>query len=200
MSEQHSVTDLLHKLEEDDSDAARQIWERFAMRLVGAANRQLKGLPRRAVDEEDVVASAFEAFFRGVKEQRFPRLENREDLWQVLAMLTERKAIAVIRKELADKRGGGLNRGESVFEKLVADSSADLGIDRISDPDPYVVEVFTQEVREMLNRLGDELLRKIAVSRLEGYTNAEIAAQMNISLRAVERKLSLIREKWNSTS
>ncbi|MBM4092203.1 MAG: hypothetical protein FJ276_22660 [Planctomycetes bacterium] len=58
-------------------------------------------------------------------------LENREDLWQVLAMLTERRAIAERRRECADKRGGGNNRGESVFEQAGANGSAAPGIDQV---------------------------------------------------------------------
>lgn len=196
MSEVHSVSDLLQQLEDDQSEAARQLWDRCINRLIGAARKRLRNLPRHAADEEDVAVSAFDAFFQGVKDQRFRRLENREDLWQVLTMLAERKAIAVMRRELADKRGGGLNRGESVFEKLIAESSVAGGIDQVADPDPAIVDGFTQEVREMLEGLDDELLQKIAMKKLEGYTNREIAQQLDIALRAVKRKLQLIRQKW----
>jgi DNA-directed RNA polymerase specialized sigma24 family protein len=199
MSEPHSVSELMRQLKNDESDATRQIWDRFIDRLISEARKRLNSLPRRAADEEDVALAAFEAFFRGVKEQRFHRLDSRDDLWQVLAMLAERKAIAVLRRELADKRGGGLNRGESVFEKLLFDSTTAVGIDQVADPDPNAVEGFTQEVREMLEGLDDHLLHQIAVRKLEGFTNQEIAGQLGIALRAVERKLQLIRQKWLSS-
>ena len=48
----------------------------------------------------------------------------------------------------------------------------------------------------MLGLLRDDRLREIAVWRMEGYTVAEIAEQLGISVRAVERKLQLIRAKW----
>ncbi len=75
------------------------------------ASRKLGDLPRRVADEEDVVLSAFHDFLRGVEEGRFTRLDDREDLWQVLVMLTERKAIGLRRKTQAEKRGGGQVRG-----------------------------------------------------------------------------------------
>ena len=154
-------------------------------------------MPRRAVDEEDVAVTAFEAFLRGTREGRFSKLETREDLWQVLAMLTERKAIGVLRRELADKRGGGQVRGESVFEKMIMDSSGAIGIADVAAPNPATLELFAGEVREMLDGLGDELLRQIAILKLEGYTNPEVALRLNIALRSVERKLQLIRDKWD---
>jgi len=51
---------------------------------------------------------------------------------------------------------------------------------------------------ELLEVLDDELLQKIAICRLEGYTNKDIAKPRGIALWAVERKLQLIRQKWNS--
>ena len=139
----HSVSELLKQLQDDQSMAAHQLWERVLNRLIVTARKHLGNLPRRAVDEEDVAVAAFEAFRRGVKEGRFQKLDNRYDLWQVLAMLTERKAIGVMRHELADKRGGGAGRGESVFQKMIQESSAGVGIDQMSDPNPEMIEMFT---------------------------------------------------------
>jgi len=200
MSHDHSMTNLIRDLQAGRSAAAQEMWDRCIARLVNGARQKLRGLPRRAVDEEDVALAAFDAFLRGVKENRFAKLENREDLWQVLAMLTERRAIAERRREHADKRGGGNNRGESVFEQVGANGSAAPGIDQVGDPNPAMIATFTLEVRERLAMLDDDVLRKIAVLRLEGYTNKDIAEQLGIALRAVERKLQLIRQKWHQES
>jgi len=115
-------------------------------------------------------------------------------------MLTERRAIAERRREHADKRGGGDNRGESVFEQAGANGSAPAGIDQVGDPNPVMIAMFTLEVRELLETLDDQLLRKVAILRLEGYTNKDIAKQLGIALRAVERKLQLIRQRWHQES
>ncbi len=198
MNDAHSVTQLIQQLEGGDSVAAKEIWDRFIHRLIGLARKRLQNVPRRAVDEEDVAASAFNAFFRGVAEQRFAQLNDRDDLWQVLAMLAERKAIGVLRRELADKRGGGLNRGESVFERMILESSDAHGIQTVADPSPAGVDGFTSGVREMLEAISDQMAQRIALFKLQGLTNKEIAGEVGISLRAVERKLGLIRQKWDS--
>ena len=46
--------------------------------------------------------------------------------------------------------------------------------------------------------LKDPDLRQIALWKLEGYTNREIAAQLDCKLRTVERKLERIRAYWET--
>lgn len=198
MSDHHSVSELIQQLKQNQSAAAHQLWGRFIDQLIRAASKHLRNLPRRVADEEDVAVTAFEAFLRGTREGRFSKLETREDLWQVLAMLTERKAIEVLRRELADKRGGGQTRGESVFERMIMESSCAIGIADVAEPNSATLELFAGEVREMLDGLGDEVLRQIAILKLEGYTNPEVAQRLEIALRSVERKMLLIRDKWDA--
>ena len=114
-STKQSVTLWLAQLQAGDSAAAQQLWQRYLNRLIRLASRKLGDLPRRVADEEDVANSAFHGFLRGVQEGRFTRLEDREELWQVLVMLTERKAIGLRRKTQAEKRGAGQVGSESVL-------------------------------------------------------------------------------------
>ncbi len=198
MSQAHSITELLHRLENEESDAARRIWDRFIHRLIYESRDRLMNLPRRAVDEEDVAAMAFQAFFDGVAQNSFQRLENRDDMWQVLAMLAERRAMDVMRMELADMRGGGKNRGESVFENLLGEDSAAGGIGEMPDLEPEVIDGFTKETRERLEEL-EESVREVVMLKLQGYTNEEVSEQLDMALRTVERKLQLARSQWEST-
>jgi DNA-directed RNA polymerase specialized sigma24 family protein len=194
----HSITELLQQLRAGDSAAARALWDRYLTRLINLARCRLRGVPKRAFDEEDVAAPAFDAFLRGVADGRFKKLNNREDLWQVLVMLSERRAIGLVRQERAEKRGRGKTRGESVFEQEVCGASAHPGLDQFVDPDAAEVDQFTLNVRCLLEGLGDDLLRRIAMAKLEGFSNKEIAQQVGIGLRGVERKLQLIRQTWES--
>ena len=45
--------------------------------------------------------------------------------------------------------------------------------------------------------LRDDSLRRIAIFRIEGFTAPEIADELRVSTRTVERKLKLIREAWS---
>ncbi len=44
----------------------------------------------------------------------------------------------------------------------------------------------------------DEAVRHVALSRMEGYTNDEIAAQLGCARRTIARRLELIRKTWES--
>ena len=52
------------------------------------------------------------------------------------------------------------------------------------------------EIEQLLDDLRDEELRAIALAKIAGSSNAEIAAQRNCSQRTIERRLKLIRDKW----
>jgi DNA-binding CsgD family transcriptional regulator len=56
------------------------------------------------------------------------------------------------------------------------------------------------ECRRLLVSLADERQRQIAVLRMEGYTNEEIAQRLGCGLRSVVRKLELIRKTWLAES
>jgi DNA-directed RNA polymerase specialized sigma24 family protein len=49
----------------------------------------------------------------------------------------------------------------------------------------------------LLCELADDQLRQIAVMRMDGYLVDEIAEKLQLSKRAVERRLQLIRRTWS---
>jgi DNA-directed RNA polymerase specialized sigma24 family protein len=191
MSEDASVTLWIHQLRAGDSLAAQKLWESYFQRLVGLARVKLRSLPRRGADEEDVALSAFDSFFRGVELGRFPRLDDRDDLWQVLLMITERKAIDLAQHEGRQKR-------DCRRMQAGADSAAGFGLSALEgrEPDPAFAAQVAEECEKLLRKLGDHDLRAIAVCKMEGYTNQEIAAELGCSLVTIERRLRLIRREW----
>jgi DNA-directed RNA polymerase specialized sigma24 family protein len=42
----------------------------------------------------------------------------------------------------------------------------------------------------------DDEMRVIVLSKLDGYTNVEIAARIERSVPTIERRLRLLRERW----
>ncbi len=144
-------------------------------------------------DEEDVAICAFEAFLRGVEAGRFSQLDDRNDLWHILVMLSERRAVDQIRVELTEKRGGGHVRGDSALGTVSTSVAAD-GFDQLAAAEP--APDFAVQASEELRQLDDDELQRVAVAKMEAYTNAEIAEQLGKSVSSIERKLSLIRAIW----
>src|SRR5262245_46472049 len=136
MSSEGSITNWFGQLREGDRAAAQKLWESYFQRLVGIARKRLKGQPRRAADEEDAALSAFDSFCRGAEQGRFPQLADRDDLWQLLVTITDRKAIDLVQHEHRQKRGGGTVRGESALARAYASSQADAALAQVLSPEP----------------------------------------------------------------
>src|SRR6266567_2255344 len=136
MSSAGSVTHWISQIKVGDPAAVQQLWEGYFQRLVRLARKKLKGTPRRAADEEDVALSAFDSFCRGAAQGRFPQLSDRDDLWQLLAVITARKAIDLVQHERRQKRGGGTVQGESALLAAHACSGAKAGLEQILAREP----------------------------------------------------------------
>lgn len=191
-----SVTYWIGQLKRGDARAAQALWERYFQKLVRLAQQKLQGAPRRAADEEDAALLAFDSFCRGVEQGRFPQLADRDNLWDLLVIITARKAIDQRQYERRLKRGGGQVRGESALDQ----AAEGAGLQQIEspEPDPAFAAELAEECARLLDRLDDAQLRTIAVRKMEGYTNSEIAAELGCALATVERRLQLIRRLWNA--
>jgi hypothetical protein len=194
-----SITRWIHALREGDELAAHAIWAQYFAQLSVVARRYLKTAPKRMADEEDVVVNAFNSFFEGVRDNRFQQLESREDLWQILIMLTSRHAISQAIAEQCQKRGSGSVRNESA---ITGDGMGNIptAITAISgtSPTPDFILMMLQQCEHLVGSLPSKLLKDIALLRFEGFTIAEIAKRVNRSVRTVDRKLSMIRTQWTS--
>jgi RNA polymerase sigma factor (sigma-70 family) len=192
------VTLWIERLSGGDERAAQQIWDRYFDRLVRLAKRKFEriGINRRAADEEDVALSALNSFYRRAADGRF-QLGDREELWKLLVTITVRKAYAEGKRQRAKKRGEGQVRGESIFIRPGGEPSGP-GIGGVlgDEPTPELATMAAESCEELLKMLGDESQREVAKLKLEGYTNEEIAERLGCVVRTVERKLSLIRDKW----
>jgi DNA-directed RNA polymerase specialized sigma24 family protein len=185
-----SVTRWVAELKRGDQSAAQELWEAYFRRLVGLARVRLRDAPRRVADEEDVALSAFDSFCRGAQVGRFPRLDDRNDLWQILVLITVRKAIDLRNYEGRSSRGRG--RVQSLTE-LTQERLEAIGGD---EPTPALAAQLAEEFQRLMEQLGDSTLQRVATWKLEGYTDLEIAARLGCVTRTVERKLARIRTIW----
>ena len=132
---QGSVTHWIGALKAGDDEAAQRLWERYFHELVRLARAKLGGLPRGEADEEDAALSAFHSVCQGAAQGRFPRLDDRHNLWRLLVTITVRKVLQQAERLNRKKRGGGRVRGESDVHGGDPEASG-IGLDRVAGPGP----------------------------------------------------------------
>jgi DNA-directed RNA polymerase specialized sigma24 family protein len=194
-----SVTHWLDDLKAGDLSVVQSLWDRYFRQLVERARAKLCALrsPMAVSDEEDVALSAFHSLYEGVRQGRFPKLDDRDDLWRLLMHLTACKAVNRHRLEHRQKRGGGaVVRESDLIARAGVDSCNPLDQLIGSEPSPEFAAMVAEEYRRRIETLEEPALRLIAERKLACCTNHEIARELGVSLRTVTLKLELIRKRW----
>jgi DNA-directed RNA polymerase specialized sigma24 family protein len=186
MSSEGSVSQWIDRLKTGDRGVIGHLWERYFQRLLHLARAKLQAATRRVADEEDVALSAFHSFCCAAEQGRFPQLLDRDSLWRLLVVLTSRKASHFVRDQRRHKRRPPAHDGDSQELDEI------LG----SEPTPQFAALLAEECQRLLGALGSAELAQLALWKMEGYSNEEIAAKLDCVPRTVERKLRLISSLW----
>jgi DNA-directed RNA polymerase specialized sigma24 family protein len=196
MASDGSITRCIALLREGEDAAAQVIWERYYSQLVRLAHMQLGSLSRRVVDEEDIALSALDRICRALEQGRYPDLADRHGLWRLLLQITARRVADQARYERRQRRGSGRVHGET--EGGDPPRLCSRSLDEAADdaPTPEFAAAMADQCRRLLARLEDPRLQALAIAKMDGSANHEIAAEMGCSVRTVERRLKLIRDIW----
>lgn len=187
------ITKLFHRLRAGrDEDAAAELWNLYYPRLVDVARRGLGNQPRRMADEEDVACSAMRSFFQATENGRLNEIQNRDELWKVLLTFTIRKTNRHKRYLKAEKRTPLPQPESSGAHRKAADP---VDVEQLADD--QLVDELMVDCQDLVRLLPNDVLRKIALQRLEGYSVKEIAALHNVVPSTIKRKLGRIRDIWN---
>jgi RNA polymerase sigma-70 factor (ECF subfamily) len=184
-----SFAEWLGRLRARDDTAARELFERFACRLIALARGRLAGALRHKVDPEDIVQSAYKSFFRSHGEGKV-ELESWNSLWGLLTLITLRKC--------ADR--AAYHRAEC--RDLAREASAAPGAESETpwaeapgrEPTPSEAVALCETVDQLLAAL-DEDERPILELSLQGYTTQEISARLGRAERTVRRLREQIRNR-----
>jgi DNA-directed RNA polymerase specialized sigma24 family protein len=187
-------------LQTGDCEALEAVWQQYYPKLLRVIRRRLGTLQLRGADEEDIALSAVNSLYAGLTEGRFPTLQDRHDLWKILLTIAYRKTNTYRDHYFAKKRGGGKQRGESVFDDPDLPTDA-RGIEQISarEPSPEFLAAVTDTLQSLLAQLTEPLLTEVVRYKMNGYTNDEIAVELGFTTRTVERKLERIRALWTDS-
>ncbi len=190
-----SITVLIHGMREGDQDAIGKALDRVkaAMSQMAAKNMHVHD---PIADEEDMIYGAFSACVLGIAKGRYD-LKDRSDLFRLLATVIrnncrdhDRRALAGIRdrNRLVDLAHQHAQRSGVTHQQALQEIAANIAT-------PEVIASFEEGIRLALQKLSrSEWI--VAVMRLRGHSNKEIAAKLEVSERTVERKLSDVRKCW----
>ena len=188
-----SVTLWLQELKNGNDYAAQQLWNLYFERLVRLARKKMGGAVRRVRDEEDIALSAFKSLCKGVKRPGNSEDMDRDHLWKLMATITLRKIYDHFKFNGRQKRCPIANGDGQIFS-----SEASRCMDEIisREPGPELNAQLDEQLSSLLAALVHEDLKKIAVLKIEGHTNREIASQLDRGISTIERKLQAIRKIW----
>ncbi len=117
-------------------------------------------------------------------------MRSRDDLWRLLATIIRSYAwqqsrfFGRLRRRMANS---DTKETEGILRQLASGS-----------PPPDVLASVSETLRILLDYLDDSELQEVAMARLNGLTNEEIAISLNRSVRTIERRMKLIRNIWNT--
>jgi RNA polymerase sigma factor (sigma-70 family) len=181
-----TVTQLFAVARQGDAAAFAPLWEHFFPRLVGLARKRLSGRQIAGADAEDAAQAALVSFWRQLQTGRFLDDLRRDSLWNLLATITSRKVGKQLRHFSAQKRASGQVLNE-------AELASGHGLDQVVGSLP--AQELDLQAAELIVILPEDL-QELAVLRLLGHSTKEIAAQLDCTQRKVQRKLELVRLKW----
>src|SRR5947208_145401 len=108
--------ELLARVQEGSEQAAEELFQRFAERLIAVAGKHLSSRMTRRVDPEDVVQSAYRSFFRKARKGGYT-VHRSGELWRLLVGITLHKLHHQVERHTAGKRAIGRERqGETSDE------------------------------------------------------------------------------------
>jgi RNA polymerase sigma-70 factor (ECF subfamily) len=181
--------ELMARWRDGDQEAAGELFERYAERLVALARSRLAAWLARHVDAEDVVQSAYRSFFTGARAGRFS-LRRSGDLWRLLVAITLHKLQHQVERHTAGKRAAdrechfGTEAGVPGLQgQLLA-----------REPTPAEAAALADTLERLLRGLEPPQRRMVEL-RLQGCGLEEIAAEVRRSERTVRRLLERVKEQ-----
>ena len=189
MHAEDSFADLMVRLRDGDPEAARQVFNRFARRLIALARGRLEARLREKVEPEDVLQSAYRSFFCRYADGQF-ELHDWDSLWALLTTITLRKCGRWTDHYHAARRDisreivpcAAVDDSESGWQALTREPSPDEG-------------ALLAETVEGLLRGQEGRDRDIVSLALVGYKAREISAQLNRPPRTVYRVLERVKKR-----
>jgi RNA polymerase sigma-70 factor (ECF subfamily) len=184
-----SFVKFLTRLRQGDDEAAAQVFELYAARLIDLAHSRLSDGVRRKLDPEDVLQSALKSFFIRVREGKIS-LSDWDGLWTVLVVITLRKC----RKQIVYYRRA---RRDISREDYAGAEGTEWRLDYEAiarDPSSEEAALLVETLEQALSGL-DDADRQVVLQMLGGSKPAHVSVLLGITQRRVYRVLERVRSR-----
>lgn len=194
-----SITRMLRRLPEHDDDVFQKLFQFYFGQLKSLARRQLKrrNANLRVRDDDDLVAEVLTEFLIQGAENELPTLDNREGVLKMLSKRLGQRAVNHVRKDLAKKRGAGLELGESALGEP-GEGSGVWGLDNFAAPGPApdAAALQAEDIQALHARvatiLGDPVLMDYFLCWTQGQNWRQMMTTFGVSRPTVFRKLKML--------
>jgi RNA polymerase sigma-70 factor (ECF subfamily) len=170
--------ELLRRFRAGEPDAATQLYDRYATRLLALASASLGRDLVYRLDAEDVLQSVFRTFFRRARQGEYD-LPDGNNLWRLLFVIGLNKIRAKGVHHRAEMRDVRVTATGPTAESALSSAAA---------PDENALTELRLTIGELLGTLP-ESQRAIIGLRMEGQRVEEIARKTGRSKRTVERAI-----------
>lgn len=184
MDRVESTPEQLQSVQDGNAEAAARLFEHYAQRLARLAEQHLSRKLAGRLDGEDMVQSVFRTFFRRSAQGEF-QVDSSAQIWKLLVKITLMKARAKGRYHTAGMRNAKVE---------VSDVDARLPEPTAHEPGPLEAAALADQIEALLRGLPP-LYSNVLEMRLRGYSAAEIAPELGVSRRTVERALNLLQQR-----
>jgi RNA polymerase sigma-70 factor (ECF subfamily) len=192
MPADESFEEVMTRLQAGDQDAAAEVFARFARRLIALARLHLDSRLRQKVDPEDVLQSVFKSFFLRQARGEFD-LGSWDSLWALLSVIALRKCgrqndhFNALCRDVGREAQAAGEQSDASWQALAR------------EPTPAEAAMLAETVEVLLRDLK-EREREIVSLALQGYTAAEISAQLNRPRRTVYNLLERIKKRLRAAN
>ncbi|MDB4370779.1 ECF-type sigma factor [Mariniblastus sp.] len=190
------VTIWIEQVRQSDDEAIKRVWQHFADGLQEYARGKIHPKTRRVYDEQDAVQSMFLSLCQGLKADRYPDLQNRDNLWRLMLVMTGRKISKRHRFDRQLKRDNRRLLTDSYFVQNSQDRNSPNQYPPAAEPTPELLAEFADTSSALIEALGTDNLKDVALLRIEGLDDCEIASRLQCSRSTVQRRLVMIRKIW----
>ena len=183
-----SITELFERARDQDTQAARELWQAYSSRLAALATATLRraGIAEIDAEGDSVANSAFNAFLSALSDGRYHEVKDRDALWRLLATITRNTALSRVRASNVYRRHLASARDEQVnANRHLAEAENDSSI-MMAD----TISRLHAKIDSLSNgaEQADRYRRVLDLSLL-GHTQEDIAKMIGRSSATVRRNL-----------